>query len=36
MMAKKENWICNYWVLDYNLEKAKEQFKQVPHDAQSI
>ncbi len=20
---------CNYWVLDYNLEKAKEQFKQV-------
>ena len=21
---------CNYWVLDYNLEKAKEQFKQVP------
>ena len=21
---------CNYWVLDYNLEKAKVQFKQVP------
>ncbi|HTL07918.1 MAG TPA: M1 family metallopeptidase [Chitinophagaceae bacterium] len=21
---------CNYWVLDYNLAKAKEQFKQVP------
>ena len=21
---------CNYWVLDYNLEKAKAQFKQVP------
>ncbi|TMI96713.1 MAG: M1 family metallopeptidase [Bacteroidetes bacterium] len=21
---------CDYWVLDYNLEKAKEQFKQVP------
>ena len=21
---------CNYWVLDYDLEKAKEQFKQVP------
>ncbi|MEO6070939.1 MAG: M1 family metallopeptidase [Chitinophagaceae bacterium] len=21
---------CNYWVLDYNIEKAKEQFKQVP------
>jgi len=21
---------CNYWVLDYNLGKAKEQFKQVP------
>jgi len=21
---------CSYWVLDYNLEKAKEQFKQVP------
>ena len=21
---------CNYWVLDYNLERAKEQFKQVP------
>ena len=20
---------CNYWVLDYNLERAKEQFKQV-------
>lgn len=21
---------CDYWVLDYNLEKAKEQFRQVP------
>ncbi|MBD0296962.1 MAG: M1 family metallopeptidase, partial [Flavisolibacter sp.] len=21
---------CNYWVLDYNLEKAKKQFTQVP------
>jgi len=21
---------CDYWVLDYNLERAKEQFKQVP------
>jgi aminopeptidase N len=21
---------CNYWVLDYNIEKAKAQFKQVP------
>jgi aminopeptidase N len=21
---------CSYWVIDYNLEKAKEQFKQVP------
>ena len=21
---------CSYWVLDYNLEKAQEQFKQVP------
>jgi len=21
---------CEYWVMDYNLEKAKEQFKQVP------
>ncbi|WP_315822548.1 M1 family metallopeptidase [Paraflavitalea speifideaquila] len=21
---------CDYWVLDYNLEKAKEQFKQAP------
>src|SRR4030095_1208810 len=21
---------CDYWVLDYDLEKAKEQFKQVP------
>lgn len=21
---------CNYWVLDYNLEKAKKQFEQVP------
>ena len=21
---------CSYWVLDYNLEKAKEQFRQVP------
>ena len=20
---------CDYWVLDYNLEKAKKQFKQV-------
>ena len=25
---KKENWIVDYWVLDYNLEKAKKQFKQ--------
>lgn len=21
---------CNYWVLDYNLEKARQQFKEVP------
>ena len=21
---------CDYWVLDYNLEKAKKQFQQVP------
>ncbi len=21
---------CSYWVMDYNLEKAKQQFKQVP------
>jgi aminopeptidase N len=25
----KGNLDCNYWVLDYNLEKAKPQFKQV-------
>lgn len=28
--GEKGNLECNYWVLDYNLEKAKEQFKQVP------
>ncbi len=26
--GEKGNLDCNYWVLDYNLEKAKEQFKQ--------
>jgi len=29
-MGEKGKLICEYWVLDYNLEKAKEQFKQVP------
>ena len=29
-MGEKGKLICDYWVLDYNLEKAKEQFKQVP------
>ena len=28
--GEKGNLDCSYWVLDYNLEKAKEQFKQVP------
>ncbi|MEO7311793.1 MAG: M1 family metallopeptidase [Chitinophagaceae bacterium] len=28
--GEKGNLDCNYWVLDYNLVKAKEQFKQVP------
>lgn len=28
--GKKGALDCNYWVLDYNLEKAKQQFKQVP------
>ncbi|MES2774759.1 MAG: M1 family metallopeptidase [Bacteroidota bacterium] len=28
--GEKGNLSCDYWVLDYNLEKAKEQFKQVP------
>lgn len=27
---------CEYWVLDYELEKAKEQFKQVPRMLQSF
>ena len=26
--GEKGKLACNYWVLDYNLEKAKEQFKQ--------
>ena len=26
--GEKGDLECNYWVLDYNLEKAKEQFKQ--------
>ena len=26
MQGKKENSICDYWVLDYDLEKAKKQF----------
>ncbi len=29
LMGEKGNLNLNYWVLDYNLEKAKEQFKQV-------
>ena len=28
--GEKGKLTCDYWVLDYNLEKAKEQFKQVP------
>ncbi|MEY2586935.1 MAG: hypothetical protein RLY11_784 [Bacteroidota bacterium] len=28
--GEKGNLDCEYWVLDYELEKAKEQFKQVP------
>ncbi len=28
--GEKGNLDCDYWVLDYELEKAKEQFKQVP------
>lgn len=28
--GEKGNLDCDYWVLDYNLEKAKEQFKQAP------
>lgn len=28
--GEKGNLNCDFWVLDYNLEKAKEQFKQVP------
>lgn len=27
--GEKGNLNCDYWVLDYNLDKAKEQFKQV-------
>ena len=27
--GEKGNLDCNYWVLDYNLEKAKKQFSQV-------
>jgi len=29
-IGEKGKLDCSYWVLDYNLEKAKEQFKQVP------
>jgi aminopeptidase N len=28
--GEKGNLNCSYWVLDYNLEKAKAQFKQAP------
>ncbi len=28
--GEKGNLDCDYWVLPYNLEKAREQFKQVP------
>ncbi len=28
--GEKGSLDCDYWVLDYELEKAKEQFKQVP------
>ena len=28
--GEKGNLDCSYWVLDYNLEKARNQFKQVP------
>jgi aminopeptidase N len=28
--GEKGNLDCDYWVLDYELEKAKQQFKQVP------
>ncbi len=28
--GEKGNLTCDYWVLDYELERAKEQFKQVP------
>lgn len=28
--GEKGSLTCSYWVLDYNLLKAKEQFKQVP------
>jgi aminopeptidase N len=28
--GEKGSLDCSYWVLNYNLEKAKEQFKQVP------
>ena len=28
--GEKGDLDCNYWVLDYNLEKAKEHFKQAP------
>lgn len=28
--GKKGNLDCSYWVLDYELEKAKKQFRQVP------
>ena len=29
-MGEKGSLDCDYWVLDYNLEKAKKQFEQVP------
>ena len=34
-MAKKD-LNCSYWVLDYNLEKAKEQFKQATNDIKAF
>ncbi|MEO5975872.1 MAG: M1 family metallopeptidase [Chryseolinea sp.] len=29
-MGEKDSLNCDYWVLDYDLEKAKKQFQQVP------
>jgi aminopeptidase N len=34
--GEKGNLTCSYWVLDYNLQKAQQQFRQVPQMLQAF